>query len=192
KDGGTALATRPLSPTGLTGVAQATFSTALLDVGSHAIVAVYCGDTTKFCAPDTIFYGSSSTNYPLTEIVSPKAITASVTAAGKTYDGNAAATITSCSLSGVLDRDSGHVSCAVGGTSTFDTPSAGVGKTVTATNISLGGTRAFNYSLMSTSDTTLANINPRPETPAVTASNKTYDGSDSAVIASCSLNDVVG
>jgi len=116
--------------------------------------------------------------------------TASATASNKTYDGSATATITSCTLSGVLARDSANVSCSVASAS-FSDANAGDGKTVTASGITLSGGASGNYALSSTTATTTANINRKPVTASATASNKTYDGSATATITSCTLSGVL-
>src|SRR6266508_145802 len=117
-------------------------------------------------------------------------VTASATASNKTYDGSATATITSCTLSGVLAGDSANVSCSAASASFSDT-NAGDGKAVTASGIALSGNTSGNYALSSTTATTTANINRKPVTASVTASNKTYEGTNSASIASCTLSGVL-
>ena len=82
-------------------------------------------------------------------------LTASVTAANKPYDATPAATITACTLTGVINGDS--VTCAAGSAS-FSSPNVGTSKTVTATGITLGGAQAVNYTLSSSTATTTANI----------------------------------
>jgi hypothetical protein len=67
----------------------------------------------------------------------------------------------------------------------------GTGKTVTSSNLALGGAAASNYALSTTSATTTANITAVTLTPAITAANKTYDGTSTAAIA-CTLTGVVG
>jgi hypothetical protein len=87
--------------------------------------------------------------------VSQISVSASVTAADKTYDGANTATITGCSLSGVVPGD--VVTCQVAA-ATFATVTVGNEITVTATGITLHGASAGKYSLTSTSATTTANI----------------------------------
>ena len=77
------------------------------------------------------------------------------------------------------------------GTGSFDTAAVGTGKTVTANGLSLSGAAASNYALSATSATTTANITAATLTPAITATNKTYDGTATAAI-SCTLTGVVG
>jgi hypothetical protein len=58
-------------------------------------------------------------------------------------------------------------------------------------NIALSGPGAANYTPSPTNPTTSATIAPKPVTPGVTASNKTYDGTAVAVITACSLGGVI-
>jgi hypothetical protein len=139
--------------------------------------------------------GTAAGNYALspttaTANITAKPVTASVTAASKAYDGTTAATITACSLSGVVGTD--NVTCSAAGPNTFASANVGKGITVTATNISLGGTAAGNYSLSPTTATATANITAKPVTASVTAASKAYDGTTAATITACSLSGVVG
>ena len=94
-----------------------------------------------------------------------------ITVSNKTYDGTTSATITGCSLSGVLGSDS--VTCSA--TGNFVSPNAGNGVTVNAT-ASLGGAAAGNYTLASTSVTGSANITPATPTLSLTCTEVAYDG----------------
>jgi hypothetical protein len=77
------------------------------------------------------------------------ALTATVSANNKHYDGNAGATINSCSLNGVVPGD--QVNCVMTGYSAaFDDKNAGTGKPVSATGLSKSGTHAANYSFNGT------------------------------------------
>src|SRR6266545_3576027 len=116
-------------------------------------------------------------------------VTASATASNKTYDGSATATITSCTLSGVLAGDSANVSCSAASASFSDT-NAGDGKAVTASGIALSGNTSGNYALSSTTATTTANINRKSVTASITASDKVYDGT-AAAITNCALTGVI-
>ena len=95
-------------------------------------------------------------------------LTATVTAADKTYDGTRAATITGCSLSGVLPSDEGFVACSIT-SATFGNSSAGNGKSVTAA-VTLTGPAASHNTLATPNATTLANV--RPVVLTVTANNQ--------------------
>jgi len=86
---------------------------------------------------------------------SKPALTASVTANNKPYDGSVTAIIGTCQLSGVTSGDT--VTCQAGAAS-FNNPNAGFGKTVTATGITLAGADAGKYQLSSTTASTTADI----------------------------------
>ena len=79
-----------------------------------------------------------------------------------------------------------------GGTATFANKNIGTGKTVTGTAFTLAGTDSGNYILASTTLTTTADITPKSLTPNITVSNKIYDGTTGATIATRSLTGVVG
>ena len=113
--------------------------------------------------------GAYSTTTPSASIV-----TASITAANKTYDGTATAIITACTLTGVAAGDT--VTCSAGAAS-FSDANAGSGKTVTATGITLAGANANKYTLTSTSATTTANIAKASATVTLGNLNRTYSGS---------------
>jgi hypothetical protein len=74
------------------------------------------------------------TNYTLaptavtTGTISAASLTATVTVAPKTYDGTLSATVTACTLSGVVSGDDVH---CTGGTAALRSASAGSGKPVT-------------------------------------------------------------
>jgi hypothetical protein len=130
-------------------------------------------------------YQLASTSATTTATINPFQVTASVTAASKLYDGTSTATITGCSLTGVLAGDSGAVTCSAA-SAAFASPAA-ISQTVTAIGITLNGGAAGNYQLASTSATTAATINPASVTASVTAISKPYDGTSTATITGCSL-----
>jgi alpha-tubulin suppressor-like RCC1 family protein len=141
---------------------QAQFVTSALPAGTNIVQGTFSGDVS--------FNGSSATA-GLT--VTALAVTASVTATGKTYDGTNSATIATCSLTGVLAGDAGNVSCTAG-SATFGDRNVGTGKTVTATGIALGGSAAANYSLSSTTATTSVDITTRAITVTAAVSQPAY------------------
>ena len=116
-------------------------------------------------------YALSATTATTTANITAATLTPAITATNKTYDGTASAAI-SCTLTGVVGSD--VVTCS--GTGSFDSSAVGTGKTVTANGLSLSGAAASNYALSATSATTTANITAATLTPAITATNKTYDG----------------
>ncbi|MFS2112584.1 YDG domain-containing protein, partial [Sphingomonas sp. Sphisp140] len=104
-----------------------------------------------------------------------KAITATLSANGKTYDGTTAAT-GSLSLAGLVGTD--QVSAT--GSYAFDSRNAGAGRTVTASGITLSGADAGNYVLSGASVTAVADILAKAITATLSANGKTYDGTTAA------------
>jgi sugar lactone lactonase YvrE len=138
---------------------------------------------------------SDSTHYSLT--INPLLITATVTAAGKTYDGGTLepiANITSCVVNGVLTADVGNVGCLLtGAAASFNDPSVAKADLVTVTGIGLNGSAAGNYSLSPSSAAAPAAITAALVTPGILAVNKVYDTTVSEPLANitCSLQGVV-
>ena len=145
----------------------------------------------------TVLSGADAGNYvltlPATTIadIFAKAISATVAANSKTYDGTTAAT-GSVSLSGVV---SGDAVAATGTTFAFADKNAGANKTVTVTGTMLSGADAGNYTLAIPA-TTLASIFAKAITATVTANAKTYDGttagSGSVALSGVVAGDAVG
>jgi trimeric autotransporter adhesin len=137
--------------------------------------------------------GADAANYVVTTIhtttasITAKPITGSFTAQDKTYDGTRDAAIATRALDGVIGSDDASLS---GGTAQFASKNAGTGIIVTGSGFSLTGTGASNYSLTSVADTT-ARINAKHVTGAFTASNKVYDGTRAATVATTSVPDKV-
>ncbi len=117
-------------------------------------------------------------------------VTATVVASDKTYDRSEAATITSCKVSGAPAADLANLQCAAAAAS-FADASAGTGKTVTATGLTLSGSAANRYVLEDDTASTTGTIRPKPVTVSAAASDKTYDGTPSATIASCTPSGVL-
>ncbi len=91
----------------------------------------------------------------------------------KTYDGTHAATITGCSLTGVIGAD--VVGCSTArATATFTSPDAGDAIGVEVSGLGLTGWDAHNYVLASTSATTTADIAPAILTVIPDAQTLTY------------------
>src|SRR5206468_4387521 len=105
--------------------------------------------------------GTDAGNYTVnttattTANITPATVTGSITANNKIYDGTTAATIANRTLSGVVGSEDVSL---VGGTASFADKTAGNGKTVNATGLSLSGADKGNYQLTSTSATTTAYI----------------------------------
>jgi trimeric autotransporter adhesin len=128
--------------------------------------------------------GNGGGNYAVTfvtdntGVIDPLAITGSITANNKTYDGNNTATIATRSLAGVIIGDTVSYT---GGTATFDNKNVGIGKTVMATGLGLSGADAGNYTVNTTASTT-ADIAKADITAVtgITANNKVYDATTTA------------
>jgi Uri superfamily endonuclease len=149
--------------------------------GTQLTATIVAGDLlTVGSFPITVLNPGGTTSNAQTFTVNKATVTASVTASNKTYDSNTTATITGCTLSGVLAADTANVTCSAAGPNTFADKNVGTSKTVTATNISLSGSASGKYQLSSTSATTTANITARALTVTAATNTKTYDGTTSA------------
>ena len=161
----------------------AAFATAGVGVGKTVTVS---GLTLSGAAASN--YALASPTATTTATITALTITPTVAAANKVYDGTASATLTSCTLTGLLGGD--VVSCT--GTAAFATAGVGAGKTVTASGLTLSGAAAGNYTLASTTAATTAAITARTVTPTVTIANKRYDATTSATIVSCLVSPTMG
>ena len=135
--------------------------------------------------------GTISTSRTLvTLVISAKELTVTgATAQSKVYNGNNTATISGATLSGVVGSD--NVTLATATSGTFAQPTVGTNIAVTPA-MTITGTAIGNYTL--TQPTGLkANITAKELTvTGVTASNKVYDGTNSATISGATLSGVVG
>ncbi len=137
--------------------------------------------------------GADAANYTVnltaftTADITAKAITGTITAGNKTYDGTTAATITGRNLTGVI---AGDTVSYTGGTATFADKNVGNGKTVNAVGLSLSGADAGNYTV-NTSASTTANITALAITGTITVANKTFDGTTAATITGRNLTGVI-
>jgi len=119
---------------------------------------------------------TANTSAATTANITALAITGSITASNKVYDGNTADTISGRSLTGKISGD--YVNY-IGGTANFADKYVGTGKLVTATGLSLTGADAGNYTVNTTATAT-ADITPKYVTAAIIANNKPYDGNTTA------------
>ena len=115
-----------------------------------------------------------------------RAVTGTIAAADKVYDGSTAAVATGQSLTGLVAGDQVTLTVA---DATFDDRNVGA-KSVTAT-IALAGPAATNYALTATTATASAAITPKALTGSFTASSRIYDGTTAATVATSSLPGVV-
>ncbi|WEK19114.1 MAG: YDG domain-containing protein [Candidatus Pedobacter colombiensis] len=138
--------------------------------------------------------GSAAGNYNLIAVspavanIMPKNITGSFTASSKIYDGLTLAVIIDRTITSLV-ADAGNLTLT-GGVASFADANAGIGKTVTATGMTLGGAAAGNYNLVSVLPTT-ANITALDITGSFTSANKVYDGLTSAVITNRTITPLV-
>src|SRR4029078_6773058 len=142
-------------------------------VGSDDVTCDYSGATASFddkhagtgktvTGSGFALAGDDASDYAITTVhtttanISALGLTVDFTAANKTYDGNADATITDCSVSTKVGSD--DVTCDYSGaTASFDDKHAGTGKTVTGSGFALAGDDASDYAI-TTVHTTTANI----------------------------------
>jgi hypothetical protein len=116
-------------------------------------------------------------------IIDPKALTASITGTiEKTYSGNNFAIVPSSqlALAGVVSGDSVGVTASY---SNYDNASAGTGKTVYATGLTLTGSSAANYTVSYYTTGNVGIIDPKALTASLTGTvSKTYDGTTTATL----------
>ena len=99
-----------------------------------------------------------------------------VTATNKPYDAKTDATLNTANavFAGKISGDALTVATSVGA---FEDKNAGTDKKVNITGLSLGGDDAKNYTLVSTTGTTKADVAPKALTVGgITGANKVYDG----------------
>ena len=180
-DGGTAAAASPTITSGSLAVGDTA-------AWSEAYDFKNVGSGLTLRPAGTVNDGNAGLNYAVTfandtnGVITAKMLTlASLSASNKVYDGTTSATMNvgAASLTGVVGGDSVLLNAA-GYTANFDDRNVGVGKTVSASGLSLSGSDAANYQLSGASATASANITARPITVTVAANTKTYDGTAAA------------
>jgi YDG domain-containing protein/Big-like domain-containing protein len=149
---------------------------------------------------DVLLTGDASANYQLTSgtaatsaTIEQRLVTASITAADKTYDGTTDATLTGCALDSASGEEGALAADTVGcdgSTAVFGSSQAGL-RTVTA-DVSLTGADSGNYQLTSGTAATSATIEQRLVTASITAADKTYDGTTDATLTGCALDSASG
>jgi len=179
----------------LIGVVPADVADVTLTGGTATFATATVGTGKTVTSTGMILGGTKAENYNLTSVatttanITGLALTANFTADNKVYDGNNTATILTRTLTGVLPADAADVTIN-GGTATFANADKGTGKTVTATGLTLGGTKAANYTL-SLLNTTTADITAKDLTASFTVDNKVYDGNATAAILTRTLTGVL-
>jgi aspartate carbamoyltransferase regulatory subunit len=169
KDGTATLGTAALNASG-----SATFSTNRISAATanRTITAVYAGDSNF----------STSTSSNLSLATGKLALTvAGAVANNKIYDGGTNATLifSNATLATVLSGDTVTLNSAAA-KGAFASKTAGTGKTVTITGLTLTGASAGNYSI--TAPTATANITARSLVITAKGVNKIYDGTTNATV----------
>jgi len=126
---------------------------------------------------DALNYNLVDTTATTTATINKKDVTVNYIANDKTYNANTIAIVESSS-NDLFSKDDVTIS----EDANFSDKNAGENKAVTITNIALSGDDATNYNLLTTSDTSTANIDKKDVTVTYTADNKTYDGTTSATV----------
>ena len=108
-------------------------------------------------------------------IVTPKTLTVTGNI-DKVYDGTTAVTLTADYLSGVVEGETLTVSTT---SANYDDKNAGTNKTVTYEGLTLGGTKAKNYTI-DADGTTTGTISAKEITATFADISKTYDGNTTA------------
>ena len=129
--------------------------------------------------------GTDAGNYTLTSAtatgtasITVKSLTITPTVTDKEYDGNTTATAALTD-----NRISGDIFTVNKTGATFNNKNIGVGKTVTVSGITLTGTDAGNYTLISSTTTGTASITVKSLTISATVTDKEYDANTTATAA---------
>jgi hypothetical protein len=164
-DGSTVLASDvPVSANG-----QATFSTSSLTAGTHVLLARYNGAV-----------GTLSTSGPLSQVVSPLAVTLS---GSRPYDGTTTAAAGNLSITNLVGSDNVTLS----GSASLAGANAGSQAISSAAGLTLAGSAATNYTLTGASGSVTI------DAQAVTLSgSRLYDGTTTAAAGILSIANLVG
>ncbi len=128
--------------------------------------------------------GGSAGNYslgsvaPTTASITPKLLFPAITAQDKVYDGTTRATLSSQTVSGLLNGETA-VTLVVREANFFQ-KNVSASSMVEASGLSLAGADASNYALIRPTAATQAAITPRPLTAASTVAARAYDGTTAA------------
>jgi hypothetical protein len=134
------------------------------------------GKTVSAAEDDFVLSGDNSSNYEVGTVESTSAditqrdLTADAQGDNRGYDGTDIATVAFTD-----DRVAGDT-FTYGYTATFDDRNAGTNKPISVTSISISGVDSANYNLLTTSDTTSADVAQAPLTVTAVSNIKTADG----------------
>jgi fibronectin-binding autotransporter adhesin len=161
KDG---VVTMGTGTTSVSGVATFTTTNTQLSAATHSITAVFAGDASF----------ATSTSGASNQVVNQKSLTPVITLNSRPYDGTtSAATIAIRLLTGVVGNDDVNLGTS-GVVAAFGSKNAG-SSTINITGLSLSGTKAANYLLVSTATTATGTITQTNSITAVSSSaNPSY------------------
>ncbi|MCX6736147.1 MAG: YDG domain-containing protein [Candidatus Parcubacteria bacterium] len=189
-DGGV---TATLTDGSLVGVVSGDVITINTRTGTFATKTVGTGKTVDVTS--VTLNGSASGNYTVTNptdvtgTITAKALTVTgMQATTKEYDGGLTATLTGGSLVGIISPDVVSINTRVG---TFATKTAGTGKTVNVTSVTLIGADATNYTVTNPTDV-IGTITAKALTvTGMLATTKEYDGGVTATLTGGSLVGII-
>ncbi len=171
---GGAIGTDSVTAAGTAAFSNASAGVETVNITGITLVGAQAGDYTV------------ATNASTTALITPKSLTiASVTAAGKTYDGTTVESAPGITLAGVIGTDT----VTATGTAAFANASAGV-ETVNIAGITLGGPQAADYSVASSASAS-AMITPKALV-VMSVTGKVYDGTTSDLSPTIVLGGVIG
>ena len=179
-------------------IATATSGQPVIFSSSDTSIASVTGSTVTIRKAGTVIITASCASYLHYEAapdiqqrltINKKAVTVTgVSAQDKVYDGTVTATLTGGTLTGVISGDSVTL---ISGSGVFSDKDTGTAKTVTASELALGGKDAENYSLSQPSGLS-ADITPKAITvTGLSAQDKVYDGTDTATLTGGTLTGVI-
>ncbi len=158
----------------------ATFDTAAVASGKTITVS-----SIAISGADAGNYTLANTSTTATADITKKTLTVSATASDKVYNATTAASV-SLTLSGVIPSES----VTATGTGLFTDKNVGTNKTVNISGITLSGNDAGNYTVPTTA-TASASITALSITGSITANDKVFDGTNTATIATRTLDGVI-
>ncbi len=175
---GTAVATVTLSDDRVSGDALtdshtgATFTDKNVGMGKSVNVSGI-----SISGPDAGDYTLSNITASTAANITQRPLTVSATGVNKIYDGTTTATVDLAD-----DRVASDVFSDSYASAMFNNKNVGTGKAVSVTGISISGADAGNYTVSSTTTSTMADITARPLTITATGINKIYDGTTAATV----------
>jgi len=136
---------------------------------------------------DASNYALASTTLTTTADITPRTLTVSATGMNKVYDATTTATVT---LS--ANAITGDMLTVAYASANFSDKNVGTAKLLTATGLTITGTDAGNYQLLSTTVSTTADITARPISVAADAQSKVYGDADPSLTYKVTNGNLVG